>query len=184
MKEILKKYVVKSWQELTPEEKEAEKKKNADDIYYLNDEMCWNEYKWAFEELKNKLKYFSIDDIYFDDNSQGWWLENYKKFELDYWQKEKHAEDFLFTITQHCLPDELKEIQIDGEMKTIEEWQETKGYKKLATEIKKEFDMFAEELTEIVTKYFDDRWNLTDEEIEGYFEDMEFEFFEGVVDNE
>ena len=61
---------------------------------------------------------------------------------------------------------------------------EYKEFNQAWSEFKKEYNYFVEEFNKLINGYFDDRYGMTEDFIDNYFEDMEFEFFEEVVENE
>ena len=80
MKRILKKYVVKTWDELTEEEKEAEKEKYCEEIFRDWDDLCYERFKYNLEDIKDRYKNIKFDDVCLDGNSHGWWIDSIKNF--------------------------------------------------------------------------------------------------------
>lgn len=80
MKIITKKYIVKTWDELTEEEKKEKINKNWEDIAIEWDNREWGIAVNRINNLKNELKIIGFngevfDTFYFADNSQGWWID-------------------------------------------------------------------------------------------------------------
>jgi hypothetical protein len=83
MKVINKKYIVKTWDELTEEEKQEKIHSNWEDLYFEWDNGLWDETMNCLNDLLSELKIIDfvgdvLDTFSFDDNSQSWWIERIK----------------------------------------------------------------------------------------------------------
>lgn len=83
MKVINKKYIVKTWDELTEEEKQEKIRNNWEDLVIEWDNGLWNVTISCLNDLLSELKIIDfegdvLDTFSFDDNSQGWWFERIK----------------------------------------------------------------------------------------------------------
>ena len=77
-------HTIKSWQELSREEKEEEIEKHQEGIYEYYQDCNYEDYKCELENLKEDFKDISFEDIYLDSNSQGWWIDRVKDFKLHF----------------------------------------------------------------------------------------------------
>lgn len=83
MKVINKKYIVKTWGELTEEEKQEKIHHNWEDLVMEWDNGLWDDTTNCLNDLLSELKIIDfvgdvLDTFSFDDNSQGWWIKRIK----------------------------------------------------------------------------------------------------------
>lgn len=176
MKRITKTYIVKTWKELTDEEKEIQKKNYSENIEIAWVDLLYEDYKSDIELLKEDLKYIKFDDVYTGDNSQGFWIDSVKNVECYINNKTKNIYGFDFTIRKYI--DDITWVDIDNDCVKFEELKTMTGYKTLAKELEQDFEIFKNGINKIVKYYYDNLYYITDDFIESYFEDMEFEFEE------
>lgn len=216
MRTITKKYIIKTWDELTDEEKEKEIEKNSEQLYCDYDNSEWEATEYCLNDLISNLKIIHFRDndilktISFDDNSQGWWIDRVTEknifatcdtfdfsdieFEKFYGQELKKIENLKNITGCYCY---FNQFQTDFESGyyTFEELEKMSNitinnkleYEKFYNawnEFKKEYNYFVEQFNLIINEYFDNRYNLPQDYIDFFFEDMEFEFFEEVVEYE
>lgn len=176
MKRITKTYVVKTWKELTDEEKEIQKKNYSENLLIAWGDMLCIDFDFEIAALKQKLKYIKFDNVYVDDNSQGFWVDLVKNVECYINNKTKNIYGFDFTIRKYI--DDITWVDIDNDCVEFEKLKTMTGYKTLAKELEKDFEIFKNGINELVKYHYDNLYYITEDFIESYFEDMEFEFEE------
>ena len=219
MKVINKKYIVKTWDELSEDEKQKEIEKNSEQLYCDYDNSEWELAEHCLNDLISNLKIIHFKDndilkaIYFDENSQGWWIDRVIEKNIfatcDIFDME-NVELILKWGRLHTFENDFNnnysgcycyfnQFQTDFESGyyTFEELEKMSNT--LATnsnglkfeefniawnEFKKEYNYFVEQFNLIINEYFNNRYNLPQDFIDNFFEDMEFEFFKEVVENE
>ena len=175
MKTITKKFIVKSWDELTDKEKEWEKKKNSDHIWEFWGECCFECYKEDIQEVKRQLKYISFDNVYINENSQGWWIEGFKNLTCNINNQTKNIYDIELDFGQ--LVDRISYVEIDdGQWVDFYILKELKGYKILYKKLLEDFEVFQNGINEAIKTYYNDIYEIPNEFVESFFEGVEFEF--------
>lgn len=196
MKTILKKYVVKTWDELTEEEKEEQKEKYCEEIYRDWDDLCYENFKNELEEIKERYKNIKFDDIYLDDNSHGWWIDRVKNFNYQTDDIAIYGElislyDIDLTIHQiinHITEDDVvvEDYYIDDNK--LEKIKATKKYKKWVNDIVEDVNKWIDEINEVCIKYMNNyNYNYApDDFVEDYFinNDIEFKYYVETIDSE
>ena len=172
MREITKKFIVKSWDELTQEEKEKQINKYQEIIWEDNERGCYDDFLWRISDLKSRLKYITFDDLYIDENSQGYWIEKVNKFNIYIELDGNVIDDIDFRIRKYI--DDIQTIRINNEWWRIEEVAECN----IVNELKNEFELFKNEINDAVKEYFNRIWDIDEDFINFWFEGMEFEFEE------
>lgn len=181
MKTIKKIYTVKNWNELTEEEKEEQKKKNETDFFNWLEEGAHLAYEADIDFLKYQSKYFTFDALWIDDNSQGWWIEGFKNLTDDFWIDNHHVccIDYEYSRNRRRI-ENITELEIDGEIKTLEDWKNTRGYKKIARDIEQDWNKLMEGINNALDNYFDNRWNYNEDSWNDFFECTDFEYLQKV----
>lgn len=196
MKTILKKYIVKTWDELTEDEKEIEKEKYCEEIYRDWDDLCYENFKNELEEIKERYKNIKFDDIYLDDNSHGWWIDRVKNFNYQVDDIEIYGElislyDIDLTIHKiinHITEDDVvvEDYYIDDNK--LEKIKATKKYKKWVNDIVEDVNKWIDDINEVCIKYMNNyNYNYTpDDFVEDYFKnnDIEFKYYVDTIESE
>ena len=218
MKVINKKYIVKTWDELTEEEKQEKIHSNWENLVIEWDNGLWDETVNCLNDLLSELKIIRfkggiLDTFSFGDNSHGWWIERIKtkninafcdtfdfsEVDFDFGRRNqsllktgdiKRAFVFCYCRFNHFQTDFINGWYNLSDLKRLSNVKNKNGdlkYKEFNyawNEFKKEYNYFVEQFNKIINGYFDNRYNMDEEFIDNYFEDMEFEFLEEVVENE
>lgn len=175
MKKISKTFIVKTWDELTDKEKEIQKRKYQDFICESWGDVLYDDYKYNLDELKKQLKYIDFDFVYVNENSQGFWIDSIKNLTCTIYGKNKNIYNINVHIAKYI--NEISLVEVDnGEYYYLDELKQKPGYKQLAKKLENDFEIFKNGVNEIVETYFDQLYYITDDFIDQYFEDMEFEF--------
>ena len=170
MREITKKFIIKTWDELTEEEKQKQIEKHQDYIWEDNERCCYDDYLYRIDELKSKLKYITFKDVYIDENSQGYWIEKVHDFSICIEIDGNIIDDIEFRIRKFI--GNIQTIRLNDEWLSLEEVAECD----IINELKQEFELFKTEVNTIVKDYFNNIYDIDDDFINFYFEDMKFEF--------
>jgi hypothetical protein len=215
MRTITKKYIIKTWDELTEEEKEKEIEKNSEQLYCSYDNSEWEATENCLNDLMSNLKIIHFRDndilktISFDDNSQGWWIDrviekniyatcdvfDFEDIELILKWGRLHTFENDFNNNMCGCYCYFNQFQTDFESGyyTFEELEKLANTKtqngngfmfeefyNAWNEFKKEYNYFVEQFNLIINEYFNNRYNLPQDYIDFFFEDMEFEFLKEV----
>ena len=194
MKTILKKYVVKTWDELTEEEKKKKKERYYKEIDREWYDVLYNDFEEDLSDIKDRYKNIKFDDVYIDDNSQGWWIDCIKNFK--YYPKEIsiYGEDIsLYDIdikicrTINSITSDdiiIEDYYIDSEK--LEKIKATKKYEKWVNEIVKDVNNWIDEINEVCENYMNNYNYVPDDFVEDYFKnnDIEFTYYVNTIENE
>lgn len=181
-------HTIKSWQELSREEKEQEIENYRDGIYEYYQECNYEDYKYELENLREEFKDISFTNIYLDSNSQGWWVDKVKDFELHFDDIEIYDESLYIDYDMKIRQD-INYIEIYGSSYygiSDEKWSKimsTKKYQNWIGKAQKRVDEWKNRVNEICYNLGHNEYNFPslDEEsyiFECYFENNEFEFVE------
>lgn len=186
-------HTLRTWSELTREEKEEEIEKNSEMIYQDYQNMLYEDFKYQLDEIRNEFKEITFDDIYFDSSSQGSWIDTIKNFKLNasinIYDEELWVDDIDLHFRKYIRDD--FEIYVDNyyiDDDKLARIENTKKYKNWLSEQYTLVSKWIDRVNEI-SKYMLDReysypYNLDDEEdsdwLEGWFEGQEFETIEEV----
>ena len=190
-------HIIRSWDELSREEKEKEIEKRHEQIYEWYQEDMYNIYKESLEMLKEDFPHIDFEDIYLDSNSQGWWIDRIKDFKyntddieiygeklwVDYvdFRIRKIIEDFDINIDDYYVSeDKLRKIIT------------TKKYQKWYEDIKKDIQNWIDRLNVICATLGNAEYyypyNLDNENdkdwLDNYFSDEEFTDTREVFEND
>lgn len=214
MKILNKKYIIKTWQELTEKEKEKAIQENSEQLYCDYDNSEWEATKCCLNDLISNLKMIHFKDndilkaIFLDENSQGWWIDRIVEkhifatcdtfdfsdieFEVFYGQELKKIEDLKNITGCYCYFNQFQ-TDFESDYYTFEELEKMANTKtqngngfmfeefyNAWNEFKKEYNYFVEQFNLIINEYFNNRYNLPQDYIDFFFEDMEFEFLKEV----
>lgn len=183
-------HTIKSWQELTREEKEREILKRQESIYEYYQDCNYESYKSELENLKEDFKDISFEDIYLDSNSQGWWIDRVKDFKLHFDDIEIYDESLYIDYDMKIRQD-INYIEIYGSSYygiSDEKWSKiisTKKYQNWIGKVQKRVDEWKNRVNEICYNLGHNEYNFPSLEEESYifecyFEDMEFESVEEI----
>ena len=188
MKTILKKYVVKTWDDLTEEEKEAEKEKYCEQISICWDDLCYENFKNELEEIKERYKNIKFDDVLLDYNSQvGFRIDSIENFNYYGEEISIYGEDIsLYDIdikicrTINSITSDdiiIEDYYIDSEK--LEKIKATKKYEKWVNEIVKDVNNWIDEINEVCENYMNNYNYVPDDFVEDYFinNNIEFEYY-------
>lgn len=200
-KTVTKKYIVKTWEELTEAEKQKQIEKDSEQLVYFWSEYLYECFNENLDELKEKLKFFTFDDVFADSNSQGFWIDSIKNLKLYIKDSGKYGGYFVdgdCDITIRKYIDSLDTIYLymdaykceykDGSYlqgyQTIKELEQStdKNIINLLKDIKKDFDILKNGINDAVQNYFlslQDMWDdsaFVDYLDTVFYYDQEFEF--------
>lgn len=215
MKILNKKYIIKTWQELTEKEKEKAIQENSEQLYCDYDDSEWQDVECCLNDLISNLKiiHFKNNDILktisFDENSQGWWIDRVQEKNIRATCDVFDFEDIelilkwgrLHTFENdsnnnlcgcYCYFNQFK-VDFENGYYTFEELEQMANTKTqngngfmfeefytFWNEFKKEYNYFVTQFNLITKDYFDNRYNISQDFIECFFENMEFEFLKEV----
>ena len=195
MKTILKKYIVKTWDELNEEEKEKEKERYYEEIDREWYDVLYNDFEEDLSDIKDRYKNIKFDDIYLDDNSHGWWIDKVKNFNYQTDDIVIYGElislyDIDLTIHQiinHITEDDVvvEDYYIDDNK--LEKIKATKKYKKWVNDIVEDVNKWIDEINEVCIKYMNNyNYNYaSDDFVEDYFKnnDIEFKYYVDTIES-
>ena len=185
-------HTIKSWQELSREEKEEEIEKNKEGIYEYYQDCNYEDYKCELENLKEDFKDISFEDIYLDSNSQGWWIDRVKDFKLHFDDIEIYNEilyiDYDMKIRQDINYIEIYSSSYRGI--SVKKWNRiinTKKYQNWIGKVQKRVDEWKNRVNEICYNLGHSEYNFPSLEEDSYifdcyFKDIEFEDIEELND--
>lgn len=195
MKTILKKYIVKTWDELTEEEKEKEKERYYEEIDREWYDVLYNDFEEDLSDIQGRYKNIKFDDIYLDDNSHGWWIDRVKNFNYQVDDIVIYGElislyDIDLTIHQiinHITEDDVvvEDYYIDDNK--LEKIKATKKYEKWVNDIVEDVNKWIDEINEVCIKYMSNyNYNYApDDFVEDYFKnnDIEFKYYVDTIES-
>lgn len=189
--EIVKKtYVIKTWDELTEAEKEEQIEKNSESISMDWQDMLYEDYKYELEEIqaKYKEKGITFEDVYLDENSQGWWIDSIKKLQvnrsINIYGEELSVYDVDIKFRRYMY---LEDVYLDDyyiEEAKLKRIENTKKYKKFMDELKKDIQDMFDEINNIAENYFINEYDITRDFIDSCMEWRKFEYLADDVINE
>ena len=189
-------HIIRTWGELTKEEKEQEIKDRHESIYQCYQEDLYFGFQADMEYFKEKYKNIDFENVYMDGNSQGNWIDSIKGFRycgdaINIYNEWVEIEDIDLHIRKYIenFDININDYYIDSEK--IEKIKNTKKYKKWIKNIEEEITNWIQDINSSC-KYIMDREycypcdldNTEDKEyLDMYFENEEFETIE-VLENE
>ena len=184
--------VVKNWEELTREEKEAEIEKNSESIYQCYQEDLYQNYKFEIENIREKYQNIDFEDIYFDSSSHGSWIDRVKNFsykdtidifgeQVSIYDVDLHTRTYIQEISEEDLYIDFG-YYIDAEKE--EKIKSTKKYQDFIKDAVKNINNWIEDVNnaakEMLSNEYCYPYNLDNKEdadyLAGYFYDAEFTF--------
>lgn len=194
MKTILKKYVVKTWDELTKEEKEKEKERYYEEIESDWYDVLYNDFKESLSDIQDRYKNIKFDDIYLDDNSQGWWIDRIKNFNYqvdglyvyDVYIRLYDIGLTIHKIISHITEDDIIIADYNIDSDELKKIKATKKYQKWVNDIVEDVNKWIDEINEVCINYMNDIYDMPDYFIEDYFinNDIEFEYYVNTIESE
>jgi hypothetical protein len=184
-------HTIKSWDELTDEEKEEEIDRHKEDIYMRYQDDLYEEYKMELDNLRYEFKNISFDEVYLDSNSQGGWIDSIKGFKINdeginIYGENLWVDSVDFTIRRYIEDFDIivDDYYVDADKMT--RIMETKKYKNWLDGIKNDIQKWVDRVNEsskyILTREYCYPYNIHDDEdkewLDMYFEDMDFESVE------
>lgn len=186
-------HTIKSWYELTREEKECQIKKHQESIYMNYQDYMYEIYKDQINWLKEDFVDIEFDDIYLDSNSQGWWIDRVKNLKLKFEDIEIYGETLYldYDINIRRL---IENITLYAESyygltrEQREKIENTKKYKEWIEKAQKRVNEWVDRVNDICSELGKSEYYVPydlDDSVErdfldNYFEDMEFEFVEEI----
>lgn len=180
-------HTIRSWEELTREEKEEQIGNHSQAIYEMYQEDMYLFYKDELEILKEDFPHIDFDDIYLDSNSQGWWIDRIKDFRYNTDEIEIYGErlwvDYVdFKIRRTIIDFEIEVEDFCSSSDKLLKIMETKKYQNWVKKIEEDIQKWVDRVNNICTDMGNAEWNcpynLDDENdrdyLDNYFSDMEF----------
>lgn len=173
MKTITKKFFVKTWDELTENEKQKQIDKHAEYIYSVRQDIATQDYAQAIADLKKGIKYFTFDEIIFNCGASYCFFENLKGLDIEY----DNGRDVVSDVYAVANGGELllDELHINNKWVSVHELNKKKEYAQIALEIFPEWQKLSAGVSKIAKKYISDCDDLSPEFIAGLFDGWEFE---------
>ena len=180
-------HTIRSWEELTREEKEKQIYDHSQAIYELYQEDMYLIYKEELEMLKQDFPHIEFEDIYLDSNSQGWWIDRIKDFRYNIDEIEIYGEklwvDYVDFKMRRTIID--FEIEVDDyyvECDKLRKIMATKKYQNWVKKIEEDIQKWVDRVNTICANLGDAEWNCpynldnVDDRnyLDNYFSDMEF----------
>lgn len=182
-------YVVKTWDELTREQKESEIDTHKEAIYEDYQEQLYQSWLYDLENLQLEIKNITFDNIYIDSNSQGAWIDSITNFQLhfdsiDIFGERIEIDDVNLTFRKYILNIEENDLYIydyyinDDKMTKIKN---TKKYKKwvknIIDTINKWIDLVNTYAKTLIDNEYNYPYNLDSDDIyflNDFFDGQEF----------
>ena len=187
---------IKSWDELTTEEKEAEIERNSEGIYSAYQDELYYEYQADIDYIREKYKNITFKEIYFDYCSQGSWIDSIKDFKYNAEPIEIFGEyielyDIDIHIRKYIEPIDADAVEIytyNIPVEKEERIKATKKYQKWVNSIVADVNQWIEEVNAAAKIVIDGEchcpYNLNDSEdasfFDFYFENEEYIFEEEI----
>lgn len=190
-------HTIKSWEELTREEKEKEIENNQELIYRDYQDYLYENFKDELEYLREEFKNIEFGNIYLDSNSQGWWIDNvvglkYNDNGIEVYGNYIEVSDIDLYYRQTIRDFDINIYDYYVSDSDMEKIKKTKKYQYWYNKIKEDIQNWINRVNEICS-YIGDReyvypYNLSDEEdrdyLDNYFSDEEFEFIKESEEND
>lgn len=191
MKTILKKYVVKTWEELTKDEKEKKKENYCEEISSNWWELCYKGFEYGLEEIKEKYKNIKFENVYIEDGPRCWWVDRVEDFKyctdsISIYDENISVDDIDLTIRETIEKINASDVIIDDyyiDSNKLERIKNTKKYQKWVEEIVQDVNNWVEEINNLCKDYMKKVYSIPDEFVEDYFRDDEFDFYVDTIDS-
>lgn len=189
IKETERNYTIKTWEELTTEEKEQEIDQHKESIYECYQNDLYEEFLITLDDIKERYNNIDFDTVYIDSNSQGAWIDSVKNFKcyynIDIFGETIEVVDIDLHIRKYIEEITENNINIYDYYLTLEEEKKiknTKKYKNFINEIIKDVNNWINEINEACAVLIKNEYNypslLNDPEeadyLNNYFYDSEF----------
>jgi len=184
---------IRTWDELTDEEKEEKIELNNEMIYRDYQDQLYEDFKYQLDEIRDDFKDITFDDIYFDSSSQGSWIDGIKGFKLnrdiEVYGEHLWVDDVDLHFSKYIRED--FEIYVDNyyvESDKLERIESSKKYQDWLSDNKEYVNKWIDRVNEI-SKYMLDReysypYNIDDSEdadwLANWFDGEEFETIEDI----
>ena len=180
-------HTIKTWEELTRQEKEIQIAANQDGIYEEYQEQMYTIFKDELGNLKEDFPHIKFEDVYMDSNSQGWWIDRIKDFNYCIDNITVYNEtlwvDFVDFRIRKLIED--FEIETDGYYISGDKWNKiiaTNKYKNWVKKIEEDIQNWVDRVNTICNNLgnaeYHCPYNLDNESdrwfLDEYFSDMEF----------
>ena len=180
-------HTIRSWEELTREEKEKQIYDHSEAIYEIYQEDEYNLFLDELSLLREDFPHIEFDNIYRDSNSQGWWIDRIKDFRYNTDEIEIYGErlwvNHVDFKTRRTIVD--FEIEVDDyyvECDKLRKIMATKKYQNWVKKIEEDIQKWVDRVNDICARTGDAEWNcpydLDNENdkyfLDNYFSDMEF----------
>lgn len=185
---------IRSWEELTLEEKEHEIERHKEGIYEEYQNYLYENFKCDLDNLRYDFKDIEFEDVCLDSNSQGWWIDRVTKLRytgkpIEIYGNMIEIEDIDLHIRKYI--DKDFDLYINEYNLTCEDYEKiiaTKKYQKWINEIKDYVSQWIDRVNdickEIGSKEYYYPYNYNDcedkEFLDYYFENEEFEDIETI----
>ncbi len=185
-------YCIKTWGELTRQQKEKAIEENQEIIYDDYQEVLYQGWLCDIDNLRYEIKNITFDNIYLDSNSQGGWIDSVKNFQLhfdsiDIFGERIEVDDVNLTFRKYILNIEENDLYIydyyinDDKMAKIKN---TKKYKKwvknIIDTINKWIDLVNEYAKIMIENEYYSPYNLDNENdadfLNNFFSDFTFNY--------
>lgn len=190
-------HTIRSWEELTREEKEKEIEKRHEQIYECYQEDMYMLYNDELERLKEDYPHIHFENIYLDSNSQGWWIDRIKGFHYDVDDLIVFNERVGISYVDFKIRKIIKDFDLDIwdyyiDSKTLSRIEKTKKYQNWYNNIRKDIQNWIDRVNTICSELCNSVYNYSsnlDDEVErdfldNYFSDMEFTDTREVFEND
>lgn len=180
-------HTIRSWEELSREEKEKEIEKRQEQIYECYQEDMYMLYNDELEQLKEDFPHIHFENIYLDSNSQGWCIDSIKDFHYDVDDlivfNERVGISYVdFKIRKIIKDFDLYVCDYYIDSKTLSRIVQTKKYQNWYNNIRKDIQNWIDRVNTICSELCNSAYNYPsnlDDEVErdfldNYFSDMEF----------
>lgn len=192
MKTILKKYVVKSWEELTIEEQKTLIEEKEDLIMENWQYFAFEDFKYGIKEIKEKYKNIKFENVCIEDNSSGdLWVDRVEEFKyctdsISIYDENISVDDIDLTIRETIEEINANDVIIDDyyiDSNKLERIKNTKKYQKWVEEIVQDVNNWVEEINNLCEDYMKKVYSIPNEFVKDYFINDKFEFYVDTIDS-
>lgn len=191
MKTIFKKYIVKTWDELTEEEKEKKKDEYYEQLMEDWSDVLYNDFEEELADIQCRYSNIKFKDVYLRDNSQGWWIDEIKDFiyqveDVKIYGEWISLDDInlkIGTTINFITADDINIYEYNIDDDKLKKIKATKKYKKWADEIVKDVNNWINEINEVCINYINNLYDIPDDFINDYFinNEIDFEYYADTV---
>jgi hypothetical protein len=190
-------HIIRSWDELSREEKEKQIQAYSECIYREYQEQKYNIFLDEIQMLKEDYPHIHFEDIYLDSNSQGWWIDRIKDFryeidDLIVFNERVGINDIDFKIRRLIEGFDLDIWTYYIDSKTLSKIENTKKYQNWYNNIRKDVENWVNRVNDICSDLgraeYECPYNLDDDYerdfLDNYFSDMAFTDTREVFEND